>query len=594
MNPSYRTHTCGDLNAEHYNQSVKLSGWVQTHRDHGGLIFIDLRDRYGLTQIVFDPEVSEAAHEIAQTMRSETLICVEGLVQKRPPNMINTKLASGEIEIHVQSARILSPSAVTPFQIEDTVETSEATRLKHRYLDLRRGPMQRNLKVRHQLNHTIRNFLNDQSFLEVETPYLTKSTPEGARDYVVPSRVHPNQFFALPQSPQLFKQLLMISSMDRYYQIVRCFRDEDLRADRQPEFTQLDIEMSFVNQDDVMKLIENLMKKIMKDVLGVDIPERFPRMSYEEAIGSYASDKPDMRYPIPLIELSDVFKETDFKVFKNVMSSKGEIRGINIPGGDALSRSQIDGLTKRVQHFGAKGMVWIRKKPDGLACSIEKFLKPEELQALVSKLKMKDGDLGLLVADQGSIARNSLIEIKPEVLEKVAYKPATPWAFLWVESFPLLEFSPEQNRYVSLHHPFTQPHPDDQERFMQSNQLDHIRSNAYDLVLNGFEIGGGSIRIHDPKVQAHVFKVLGLSEEEAKEKFGFFLDALTYGAPPHGGIALGLDRIAMLLAGTTNIRDVIAFPKTQNASDLMAQAPGPISLDQMIELHISAIKPKDA
>jgi len=592
MNKTYRTHHCGELKAKDDQKQIKLSGWVQKHRNHGGLIFIDLRDRYGQTQIVCDPEVSQQAHDLAQTLRNESVVRVEGLVVKRPDNMINTKLTTGAIEVHASSLEILSQSAVIPFQIEDDVQTSEATRLKHRYLDLRRKPMQKNLQIRHQINHTIRNFLNTQDFLEVETPYLTKSTPEGARDYVVPSRVHPNAFFALPQSPQLFKQLLMISGMDRYYQIVRCFRDEDLRADRQPEFTQLDLEMSFVSQEDVLTLIEGLVKSIMKDVLGIDVQEPFARMSYDQALASYGSDKPDMRYPIALIDLGTVFKDTSFKVFQSVLSTGGEIRGMNIPKGDCLSRNQIDNLTKRVQHFGAKGMVWIRKKADGLTCSIQKFLTPDELDGLAIALEMQEGDLGLVVADRASTARNSLIEIKPEALDKAGFKPTESWSFLWVESFPLFEFDAEQDRYVSLHHPFTQPHPDDLEKFKQEQDLEHVRSNAYDLVLNGFEIGGGSIRIHDPEVQAKAFSILGLSPSEAQEKFGFFLDALKYGTPPHGGIALGLDRIAMLLSGSTSLRDVIAFPKTQNANDLMVEAPSSISLDQMLELHLSSIKKK--
>jgi aspartyl-tRNA synthetase len=583
----YRTHTCGEIDSTFAGQDIVLSGWVDSRRDHGGLIFIDLRDRYGISQIVFNPETDPKAHETAQSVRNEFVIQIHGRVQPRPKEMINPHLTTGTIEVAATQIKIYNPSKPLPFQIEDEPKTSELTRLQYRYLDLRRKPLQKNLRIRHQLNHAIRTYLHDQDFLEVETPYLTKSTPEGARDYVVPSRVHEKQFFALPQSPQIFKQILMIANVDRYYQIVRCFRDEDLRADRQPEFTQLDVEMSFVTQEDVMTLMEGLMKKIWQDILGVALTAPFPRMSYAQAMATYASDKPDMRYPYPLVDVSSVFATTDFKVFKTVVQEQGEIRGLRLPTGDRLSRSQIDGLTKEVQKFGAKGLVWIRKKETGLSSSIEKFLRPDELENAAQALGLEAGDVGLLVADQPSIARAALGGIKKAALEKCDIGPETPWSFLWVESFPLMEYNPEAQRYVSLHHPFTQPHPEDVKKVMESKDLENVRSNAYDLVLNGFEIGGGSIRIHQNDIQAAVFKALGLSTEEAKEKFGFFLDALEYGTPPHGGIALGLDRIAMLLAGCESLRDVIAFPKTQNASDLMVDAPGPIDLDQLLELHLS-------
>lgn len=589
----YRTHTCGQLTVINSGETITLSGWVNSRRDHGGLVFIDLRDRYGITQIVFNPETCPEAHKTAQTLRDEFVITVKGSVSKRPDSMINDKMITGEIEILVSDIEVLSSSEVIPFQIEENVEANEVTRLKYRYLDLRRPPLQRNLQIRHKVNHTIRNFLNEHRFLEIETPYLTKSTPEGARDYVVPSRVHKGKFFALPQSPQIFKQILMISGIDRYYQIVRCFRDEDLRADRQPEFTQLDMELSFTNQVEIQNIIEGLMKNIMKDVLGIEIIAPFTRLTYDEAMDQYASDKPDLRYPIALVELSEVLQKTDFKVFQSVISNKGEIRGMNIPGGDILSRSQIDNLTKQVQSFGAKGMVWLRKKSEGISCSVEKFLTPEELDGLVKALNMNEGDLALIVADQPGIARTSLNEIKPEVLSKVDFKPTTDWAFCWVENFPLFEYDEEANRYVSIHHPFTEPHPEDVQNVKDGKHLDKIRSNAYDLVLNGFEIGGGSIRIHKQDVQKAIFKTLGFNKEQAKEKFGFFIDALQYGTPPHGGIALGIDRIAMLLAGSTSLRDVIAFPKTQNATDLMVEAPGTIELEQLLELNLSLLQKKD-
>ena len=587
---TYRTHTCGQLHAEHVKQTVTLSGWVNARRDHGRSIFIDLRDRYGITQVVINPETSPEAHQLAQQLRDEFVITIEGAVSKRPDAMINDKMSTGEIEVIVSALIIQSASDVIPFQIQEHVEANEVTRLKHRYLDLRRPPLQKNLQIRHQINHTIRNYLNEHRFLEIETPYLTKSTPEGARDYVVPSRVHKGKFFALPQSPQLFKQLLMISGMDRYYQIVRCFRDEDLRADRQPEFTQLDMELSFTTQAEIQNIIEGLIQKIMLDVMGVAIKAPFTRLTYAQAMSSYASDKPDLRYPIAMKELSDVLAKTDFKVFQSVIHGQGEIRGMKIPGGESISRSQIDALTKQVQQFGAKGMVWIRKKADQITCSVEKFLTSEELQGLATALEMDNDDLGLIVADQAGIARTALNEIKPEVLAKVGFKPTQAWAFAWVEDFPLFEFDPEQNRHVSIHHPFTSPLAQDMDDLMAGQNLTKIRSNAYDLVLNGFEIGGGSIRIHQQDVQKAIFSALGLDEAQANEKFGFFLKALQYGTPPHGGIALGIDRIAMLLAGATSLRDVIAFPKTQNANDLMVDAPGKIELEQLLELNLSLLQ----
>lgn len=586
----YRTHTLGELTRQHQGQDVVLSGWVDVRRDHGGVIFLDLRDRYGVTQVVIDPEKAPEAHTLAQQIKNEYVVQVFGVVHARPESMINKNMPTGEIEVLLNKLVVLSASDVLPFQIEDEVKTSEVNRLTHRYLDLRRNPLQDNLVLRHKLNHSIRNFLNDQSFVEVETPYLTRSTPEGARDYIVPSRVHPGSFFALPQSPQLFKQLLMIANLDRYYQIVRCFRDEDLRADRQPEFTQLDMELSFVDQSYVQSLVESMMKKIFEDVLGVCIPTPFPRMSYQEAMQTYASDKPDLRYPLPLVELSDVFRSSDFQVFANVIATQGEIRAMVIPGGAVLSRSQIDQYTKKVKSYGAKGLIWIKKTSDGTTFSIDKFLSDTEKQNTIETLSLQEDDLALIVADQKSIARSSLTEIKGELLTQLNIKAKSDWSFLWVESFPLFEYDAQEGRYVSIHHPFTQPHPDDKQDLLAKQNLDQIRSNAYDLVLNGYEIGGGSIRIHEPDLQKSVFDVLGISSEAAQEKFGFFLKALSYGTPPHGGIAFGLDRIAMLMAGCDSLRDVIAFPKTQNASDLMVQAPSKIDVEQLLELHLRTAK----
>lgn len=588
----YRTHHCGELSLSQKDQTVALSGWVGARRDHGGLIFIDLRDRYGITQVVVNPESAKKAHDLAQTLKPESVIRIQGTVSPRPESMINNKMVTGSIEILVQELELLSASGVLPFQIEDEVDTSELNRLKHRYLDLRRQPLQKNLLLRHKLNHTIRTFLDEQSFMEVETPYLTKSTPEGARDYVVPSRVHPGSFFALPQSPQLFKQLLMIAGFDKYYQIVRCFRDEDLRSDRQPEFTQLDMEMSFTSMSEIQALIENLMTRIMKELLDVDITAPFTRMSYQEAMQTYASDKPDLRYPIALVEISDVLANSSFRVFEQVIASQGEIRAMVLPDGASLSRSQIDQYTKRVQSFGAKGLIWIKQEDGKRTFSIEKFLSDEEKQGIATKLSLKDGDLALIVADQAGIARTALTEIKAELLDKLNFQPTTDWAFTWIENFPLFEFDAASQQYTSIHHPFTQPHPEDVENLLNKKNISSIRSNAYDLVLNGFEIGGGSIRIHQADVQEAVFSILGLNDDQTKEKFGFFLDALSYGTPPHGGIAFGIDRIAMLLAGCTSLRDVIAFPKTQNAADVMVDAPSPIDIEQLIELHVSVQKPK--
>lgn len=587
---TYRSHTCGELKANDENQSVTLSGWIDTRRDHGGLIFIDLRDRYGMTQIVFNPETDPKAHGLAEDLRNEFVICVQGVVRKRPDSMINTKMKTGEIEVIANTVEVLSKAQTPPFPIEDEVDAQESTRLTYRYLDLRRKPLQQNLLTRSLINHTIRNFLHGHRFVEVETPYLTKSTPEGARDYIVPSRVHEGKFFALPQSPQLFKQLLMISGMDRYYQIVRCFRDEDLRSDRQPEFTQLDMELSFTDQNEIQTLIEGLMKDIFQKVLGVEIKTPFIRMSYEEAMEKYASDKPDLRYPQPLTSLNDALVKTSFKVFQTVIHNQGEIRGVRIPKGNQLSRSQVDQLVKLATQFGAKGMVWVRKQGQNLTSSIEKFLTPDELNAISNTLDLQDDDLGLIIADQASTTRASLQAVKVAALEKVNFQPENPWAFLWVENFPLFEHDPESGHYVSLHHPFTQPHGDDVQKVMSNQDLGNIRSNAYDLVLNGFEIGGGSIRIHQNQLQQKVFEILGLTPEQAKEKFGFFLQALEFGTPPHGGIALGIDRIAMLLAGVTSLRDVIAFPKTQNASDLMVDAPSTLDINQLIELGITTRK----
>lgn len=588
MSHGYRTHTCGELNKANVDAKVTLKGWVQSRRDHGGLVFIDLRDRYGITQIVFNPQ-SGSAHEIAQTLRSENVISVIGNVIGRPKEMVNAKMSTGEIEVVVKEVELLSSSKVLPFLIEDQIDTSEVTRLKYRYLDLRRRPLQKNIMLRHRMNQTIRSFLDKQGFLEIETPILTKSTPEGARDYLVPSRVHPGQFFALPQSPQLFKQLLMIAGYDKYFQIVRCFRDEDLRADRQPEFTQLDLEMTFPEPKIIQTLMEGLMVKILKEVLNVDIQIPFQRMSYQEAADKYASDKPDLRYNIPFLNFSSLLKETNFNVFKTTLHSGGEIRGFKISNVGDVSRNQTDQFMEKAKQFGAKGLVWFKNVDGKVSSSIEKFLSPSEMESITKLYDLKPGDFGVMVADQTSTVRASLEGLKQHFVEKFQIKPEKKFAFVWIEDFPLFEMDPETGQHSAVHHPFTHPHPEDTETVMKEKNLFNVRAQAYDLVLNGFEIGGGSIRIHEHDLQERIFEILGMTKEVAEKKFGFFLEALGYGTPPHGGIALGLDRIAMILCDSNAIRDVIAFPKTQNAQDLMSDCPTTVDVKQLIELHLKTL-----
>lgn len=584
-----RTHMCGELTSQNVGENVVLMGWVQRRRDLGGLIFVTLRDRTGIIQLVFDQEESSDLFDKAATLRSEYVIACRGQVVNRAPEAINPNMATGEIEVRAEELRILSKSETPPFYIEDNTNVSEALRYKYRYLDLRRPEMQRNLIIRHKIASQVRNFLNERGFLEIETPMLTKSTPEGARDYLVPSRVHPGKFYALPQSPQLFKQLLMLAGYDRYYQIVRCFRDEDLRADRQPEFTQIDIEMSFVEIDDVLTINEEMIAHIFKQVLDIDIPTPFKRMTYKEAMERYGSDKPDTRFGLELVDVSSLVANSEFKVFSGAVKKGGSVRAINAKGaGDKFSRRDIDSLGEFVKTYRAKGLAWINVTPEGVKSPIAKFLSQEELDSLLNHLKAEPGDLLLFIADENEIVFQALGQLRLELARRLDIIPKDQYNILWITEFPLFEYDQEEGRYVAKHHPFTSPM--DEDLHLLESEPEKVRAKAYDMVLNGNEIGGGSIRIHDMSLQERMFKALGFTMEKAWEQFGFLLEAFKYGAPPHGGIAYGLDRIAALLAGRTSIRDVIAFPKVQNASDLMTNAPSFVDEKQLKELHISIDK----
>lgn len=584
-----RTHMCGELTSQNVGENVVLMGWVQRRRDLGGLIFVTLRDRTGIIQLVFDQEESSDLFDKAATLRSEYVIACRGQVVNRAPEAINPNMATGEIEVRAEELRILSKSETPPFYIEDNTNVSEALRYKYRYLDLRRPEMQRNLMIRHKIASQVRNFLNERGFLEIETPMLTKSTPEGARDYLVPSRVHPGKFYALPQSPQLFKQLLMLAGYDRYYQIVRCFRDEDLRADRQPEFTQIDIEMSFVEIDDVLTINEEMIAHIFKQVLDIDIPTPFKRMTYKEAMERYGSDKPDTRFGLELVDVSSLVANSEFKVFSGAVKKGGSVRAINAKGaGDKFSRRDIDSLGEFVKTYRAKGLAWINVTPEGVKSPIARFLSQEELDSLLNHLKAEPGDLLLFIADENEIVFQALGQLRLELARRLDIIPKDQYNILWITEFPLFEYDQEEGRYVAKHHPFTSPM--DEDLHLLESEPEKVRAKAYDMVLNGNEIGGGSIRIHDMSLQERMFKALGFTMEKAWEQFGFLLEAFKYGAPPHGGIAYGLDRIAALLAGRTSIRDVIAFPKVQNASDLMTNAPSFVDEKQLKELHISIDK----
>jgi len=585
-----RTHRCDALNLNHADERVTLIGWVAKRRDLGSLIFIDVRDRWGLTQLVFTPEHNSEVLTKAKVLRSEFVIAATGLVKKRDPATVNPKLATGEIEVWVDELKILNTSQTPPFPIENDLQgVGEELRLKHRYLDLRRPALQKNFILRHKVTMEVRNFLDEQDFLELETPMLTRSTPEGARDYLVPSRVHKGEFYALPQSPQIFKQIFQVSGFERYFQITRCFRDEDLRADRQPEFTQIDLELSFVREDDVFELIESMMVRLMA-LIDVNVSAPFARMPYTQAMDEYGSDKPDLRFELKLKDFSDRVADCDFRVFRDCVANNGRVKGVCAPGAATYSRKDIEGLeTWLKKDFGIGGLAWLKFNEDGVSGPIKKFLGESLAESLFEAAGGGKGDLLLIVADAREKANQALGALRCELGERLNLIDSKQHNFLWVTEFPLLELDATSGRYVALHHPFTSPLDEDLE--LLQTEPGKVRARAYDLVLNGFEIGGGSIRIHRRDVQNAMFAALGLSEEEANEKFGFLLNALSYGAPPHGGIAMGLDRIVMLMAGEKSLRDVIAFPKTTNASCLMTESPSPVAVEQLVELGINLLRP---
>ena len=585
-----RSHLCGDLRLSGSSSRVTLCGWVRRRRDHGGVIFIDLCDRSGLTQVVFSPEASADAHQTAQDLRSEFVVAVQGEVRPRPEGTVNPKLPTGEIELFADGLQIINPSLTPPFPIEDEEDLPEEVRLRYRYLDLRRPAMLNNLPFRHRVSGRVRQYLDQRGFWEIETPLLTKSTPEGARDYLVPSRVHPGKFFALPQSPQLFKQMLMVAGVDKYFQLARCLRDEDLRADRQPEHTQIDLEMSFVEPEDIFEVVEGMVGTLFEEFLGFQMIRPLRRMTYAEAMLSYGSDKPDLRFDLRIREASEIFSDSTFRVFREVLDSGGVVRGLSVPGGASFSLKQLEEFTGFCQDAGAGGLLWILFKEGGdLKSPIKKYLSEGELDRLKELFSCAEGDSLMLIADQPETAAEVLGRLRLKLAAVQELIPKDRFEFLWVVDFPLLAYNPEEKRYEAVHHPFTSPHPEDLD--LLQTDPGKVRSRAYDLILNGTELGGGSIRIYQEEVQEKIFALLNIGSEEARSRFGFLLEALSYGAPPHGGIALGLDRLLMLMGDQTSIRDVITFPKTQKAVCLTTGSPSEVSPRQLRDLHISLVAP---